>query len=64
MFLFWFIFFIAGILLTIFWIFMLVDVTKREFKKEDDKIVWVLVVALTGIIGAIVYYFIIKKESK
>lgn len=67
---FWFIWFlfvismmglnIAGI---IFWIFMLVDVAKRKFKKEDEKLVWILIVVLTSWIGALVYYFVVKKKE-
>ena len=48
----------------IFWIIMLVDVAKRKFPKGDDKTVWILIVALAGLIGAIIYYFMIKKKSK
>lgn len=61
---FWLFVFIAMILLFIFWIFMIVDVAKRQFKKENDKIAWILVVILAGYIGAIVYYFVIKREDK
>ena len=43
---------------------MLVDVAKRKFKEENEKIVWILVIALTGIIGAAIYYFIIKVPNK
>jgi len=53
-----------SILAFVFWIFMIVDVAKRNFKKENDKIVWILVVVLAGIIGAIIYYFVIKKSNK
>jgi hypothetical protein len=44
---------------------MLIDCIKREFKKSDEKIVWVLVIILTQIIGAFIYYLIVKqKEDK
>lgn len=43
---------------------MLIDVAKRNFKKENDKIVWIIIVVLAGIIGALIYYFIIKKPDK
>ncbi|MDD5552022.1 MAG: PLDc N-terminal domain-containing protein [Candidatus Pacebacteria bacterium] len=46
----------------IFWILMLVDVVKRDFKKEDDKTMWVLIIALTGFVGALIYYFMIKRK--
>jgi hypothetical protein len=62
-FLIWFVMIIACVLLFIFWIFMIIDVAKREFKKENDKIVWILVVILAGFIGAIIYYFAIKRPD-
>ena len=46
----------------VFWILMLIDSIKRNFKKENDKIIWVLVIVLTGILGAIIYYFVIKRK--
>ncbi|MBR9704842.1 hypothetical protein GOV12_05500 [Candidatus Pacearchaeota archaeon] len=60
----WFALFVVGILLLIFWIFMIIDVAKRNFKTESDKIIWILVVVLAGWIGAIIYYFVIKKPDK
>ena len=60
----WIVCFIGGILLLIFWIFMIIDVAQRKFKKENDKILWILVVVLASWIGAIIYYFMIKKPNK
>jgi len=56
-------FFVVMILLLIFWIFMIVDVAKRKFPNENDKIVWILVIVLAGWIGAIIYYFVIKSPA-
>lgn len=56
--------FTIGIFALVFWILMLIDVIKRDFKQENDKIMWVLIVVLTGIIGALIYYFIVKRENK
>jgi prolipoprotein diacylglyceryltransferase len=53
-----------AILALVFWILMLVDSIKRKYKDDNDKIVWVLVIVLLGILGAIVYYFVIKKDKK
>ncbi len=46
-----------------FWIWMLVDCVTKNFKKENDKIVWVLVIVLAGFVGAIIYYFVVKSKS-
>jgi len=55
--------FIAVVILAIiFWIMMLVDSIQRKYKSENDKIVWVLVIVLVGIIGALIYYFVVKKK--
>ncbi len=51
-------------LIFVFWIWMLIDCLKRDFKKENDKIVWVLVIIFLHIIGAIIYYFVVKADDK
>ena len=56
--------FAVGIFCLVFWILMIVDVAKRKFPNENDKIMWVLIVVLTGIIGAVIYYFMIKRKKK
>lgn len=47
-----------------FWIYMLVDAIKREYKQPNDKLLWVLIVLLAGFLGAIIYYFVVKREGK
>ena len=46
----------------IFWIKMLIDASKRDF---NDKTLWIifLIVSL-GLLGAIAYYFAVKREKK
>jgi len=46
----------------VFWILMIIDVANRNFPKEDDKIIWILVVVIAGIIGALIYYFAVKRK--
>jgi len=55
---------VAIIFLFIFWILMIIDAAQRKFKNENDKVVWIIVVALLNWIGAFIYYFIIKKPNK
>jgi hypothetical protein len=55
---------VVFILLTVFWIWMIVDCAKRDFKKENEKVVWILIIVLVGVIGSIIYYFIVKAKDK
>ena len=52
---------LIGLVAFIFWIWMLVDCIKYE---KDNKIVWVLVILLLGVLGAILYYFIVQRVPK
>ncbi|MEK6947477.1 MAG: PLDc N-terminal domain-containing protein [Nanoarchaeota archaeon] len=47
-----------------FWIWMIIDCAKREFKKENEKVVWIVVVVVLGMIGATIYYFAVKFQDK
>ena len=54
--------FLVGILGTIFWIWMLVDVVTNEPSEGNDKIVWVLIVLFAHLPGALIYYFVRRPE--
>lgn len=59
----WFALVIGGL---IFWVLMLIDLINRSdssFKNKNDKIVWVVLLALTGFIGALIYYFKVKRTQ-
>lgn len=53
--------FISLIILFAFWLWMLLDCVKRDF---DDKLVWIIIIALLGILGANIYYFAKRKKLK
>jgi prolipoprotein diacylglyceryltransferase len=49
----------------VFWIWMLIDCATRPDKKfpnKGDKIVWILVILFIGVIGALIYYFLVKVK--
>ena len=48
-------FLVIGIGGTIFWIWMLVDCVTKEPSEGNDKLIWILVIVLTGWIGALIY---------
>ena len=55
---------LAAAFLFVFWIWMLIDCLKRDFKKDVEKIVWVLVIIFLQLLGAIIYYFVVKVTDK
>lgn len=48
---------IIGVILFIFWIFMILDVIKSS-QKGSKKIIWLLIVIFLGPLGAGIYYFL------
>lgn len=54
-------------ILFVFWLWMLIDCLKRPDDKfaiggNNAKLIWVLVIIFTGFIGALIYYFLIKRK--
>jgi len=54
---------LIGLALWVFWIWMIVDCVKRDFKNDGDKIVWILVLVFLGMLGSIIYFFVIKNKD-
>ena len=59
---------ILGIVLFVFWLWMLIDCLKRPDDKfaiggNYAKLIWVLVIIFTGFIGALIYYFLVKRKD-
>jgi hypothetical protein len=52
------IFFGLGLASTAFWIWMIVDCATKEPSEGNDKLIWLLVIVLAGVVGAIIYYFV------
>jgi hypothetical protein len=54
------------LLLVIFWFVQLVDVLGRrdvEFRSPTDRVIWVLVILLLPVLGAILYFFMKPVKS-
>jgi len=43
-----------------FWIWMIIDCAKRKFKNKNEMIIWLLVIVLSHVLGALIYYIVIK----
>ncbi len=64
----WCIGMIISIVGMIFWIFMLIDVIKRDENDfpgsgKDQKLMWVLLVIFTSYIGGFIYYFMVYRKE-
>jgi len=49
--------FSIGILGTLFWIWMIIDCAQKESSEGNDKIVWILIIIFTHLLGALIYFF-------
>ena len=47
----------------VFWIIEIVDVSRREFKDQNSKLLWLLVVVLGHGLGALVYYLAGRSQG-
>ena len=53
---------VISLITTVFWIWMLIDCVTKETGEGNDKLVWTVVIALTGWIGALIYLFVRRPE--
>ncbi len=45
-----------------FWIWMLVDCATKETDQGNNKLIWVLIIALTHFIGALIYLLVRRPQ--
>jgi hypothetical protein len=57
------VFLIVGLALSVFWVWMLVDCLSSSMP-SSEKLLWFLVIFLTHIIGAILYYFMVRSGRR
>lgn len=55
---------VLGILATIFWIWMLVDCFTNKYMNSDNKLLWVILIFFTHLIGAAVYFFAVRRPQR
>ncbi|MHB8710371.1 MAG: PLDc N-terminal domain-containing protein [Minisyncoccota bacterium] len=48
-----------GVWATAFWIMMIVHLARH---KVEDKVMWIILMVFTGIVGALIYYFVVKRK--
>ncbi|MDO8563596.1 MAG: PLDc N-terminal domain-containing protein [Nanoarchaeota archaeon] len=52
---------ILGILVVLFWLWMIVDCAKRSFQNDVEKIIWLVVIVFGSWIGALVYFIVVRS---
>ena len=53
-----------GLLAVGFWIWMLVECATKESSAGNDKLIWVLIILFTHLLGALLYCFIRRPSRK
>ncbi len=43
---------------TLFWVWMLIDCVTNESNIGNDKLIWVIIILFTNLMGALLYYFV------
>ncbi len=61
----WLVIALVGLAGLVLWIWMIVDCATRQFPphRENEKVIWILVVVLVGWLGALIYYFVVKRPA-
>jgi magnesium-transporting ATPase (P-type) len=54
-------FFVLTIAASIFWIMMIIHAASKPI---ENRPMWIVILVLTGLLGAIVYYFVVKRNFK
>ncbi|MBU3906816.1 MAG: PLDc N-terminal domain-containing protein [Nanoarchaeota archaeon] len=52
-----------AIFLLILWLAMIIDCVQKNFKKDIDKVVWILLLIFIPVLAAVFYYFIVFRKG-
>ena len=54
---------VLALLASVFWLWMLIDALLNE-PTTNEKILWVLVIVLLNLLGALIYFFVRRKSRR
>ena len=57
------IFILLSLVIFIWWITLLVDCSKRTFSNPSEKVLWLVILIFVNILGALLYYFMVKRKT-
>jgi len=55
---------IFGLLMTVFWVWMLIHALTNRGISGGEKVAWVLVILVLPMLGAIIYFFFGKPRGR
>ncbi len=55
--------FLVGLAILAFWIWMLVDCAKRKFNKTMEKVIWLVIIVIAHWIGSLVYFIVVRSYN-
>lgn len=67
LFIFWIILLVIGLVFFIWWIFLMIDCTKREFPEKNTWMILLivgLVIGLVWLVDILYYFMVVKKYGK
>ena len=59
---FFLLFLLVVILGFVFWVWMLIDCATKESDRGNTKIVWVIIIVFTNLVGALIYFFVQRPQ--
>ena len=51
------------LLVTVFWVWMLVHVVTNKGLNDTEKIMWVLIIVFVHLVGALIYFFVGRPKA-
>lgn len=49
--------------LFVFWVWTIVDVVKRDFTNNNERLVWLLLIILLGFVPSLIYYIVVMRSD-
>lgn len=53
-----------GVAMFVFWIWMLIEAATKEPDTGNTRLVWVIIIVFTQVIGAAIYYFVRRPQRR
>ena len=55
---------LLGLLMQISWIWMLIDCIRNEVNKNNERVIWVLIMVFFNVLGAVAYFIFRYSKRK